>query len=349
MSVKDVDSHKLGYHPERVVEWKQNGICFPLHIEVGLTNKCNHACIQCTLDWINHKSDIIETEVFLKTLEDAAKMGVKSIYFAGEGEPTLHKDLPLFVKKAYDLGMKISLATNGSKLDREMSEKIMPYLSWIRFSVDAATKETFSKIHRVGINEFDKVVDNIKTCIEVNGSGCQVGIQTLLMPENVHEIEDLAKMSKEWGAHNIQVKPAHTHPKSSYQAGIYLYSQEELQTRLETLSDENFTAIVRLKSMERLLEPRTYRECHAFHFYCLIDAYGQVTPCNIFYSDPEFIFGNIHEESLTDIWMGDKKKEVIEKITETNHSRCDEYRCRQDVMNRYLERVKNPELNDEFI
>lgn len=349
MGVKDVDGHKLGFHPERVVEWKKNGVCYPLHIEAGVTNKCNHACIQCTLDWINHKTDNVDTESFLKMLEDASEMGVKSIYFAGEGEPTLHKDLDQFIKKAYDLGMKVSLATNGALLTKDLSEKIVPYLSWIRFSVDAATKETYSKIHRVKLDEFDKVVGNIKTCIGVKDSQCQIGIQTLLMPENVHEIEQLATMSKEWGAHNIQVKPAHSHPKSSYQIGIYQYSQEELQHRLEKLSDDKFTALVRLKSMERLLVDRTYKECHAFHFYCLIDAYGNVTPCNIFYSNQDFIFGNITEESLKDIWMGDRKKEIIEKITKLNHSKCAEYRCRQDVMNRYLERVKNPELNDEFI
>src|ERR1035437_8838468 len=101
MSIKDVDSHKLAYHPERVAEWKQENICFPLHIEVGITNKCNHSCIQCTLDWINHKNTVMDTKVFLNMLDDAAKLGVKSIYFAGEGEPTLHKDLPLFIKKAY--------------------------------------------------------------------------------------------------------------------------------------------------------------------------------------------------------------------------------------------------------
>ena len=66
-------------------------------------------------------------------------------------------------------------------------------------------------------------------------------------------------------------------------------------------------------------------------------------------SDSEFIFGNINDDSLKDIWMGEKKKATIDKITNLNHSPCAEYRCRQDVMNRYLERVKNPELNDEFI
>ena len=349
MSLKDIDSHKLGYHPERIAEWKRNGICSPLHIEAGITNRCNHKCIQCTLDWINHKSDCIDSEVFIRMLLDAARIGVKSIYFAGEGEPTLHPDLPLFIKKAYDLGMKVAISTNGSLFKPELAAQVLPYLSWLRFSVDAATPETFAKIHGVDITEFNKVVRNITFSALhsfTHNYACQVGIQTLLMKENVDEIEQLANLAKCWKVHNFQVKPAHCHPKSSFIAGTHWDSRFE---KLNELSTDKFTVIVRIKSLERLKIERTYTRCHAFDLYALIDAQGNVTPCNIFYGDPHFIFGNLHDQSLEVIWKSDRKREIINKITDLNHSLCAEYRCRQDVMNRYLERVRNPEINDEFI
>lgn len=350
MSLKDIDSHKLGYHPHRVGLWEATGFCFPLHIEVGITNKCNHHCVQCTLDWINHKNDSLDSDVFIKTLEDAKLIGVKSIYFAGEGEPTLHKDLPLFVKTAYDLGMKVALSTNGSYLST--LEKTLPYLSWLRFSIDAGTGKTYAKIHRVSGIEFSQVLENVSKCVKIvkeNNYQVQIGIQTLLMPENINEIEKLAKTVKRIGVHNFQVKPTHCHPKSSYQIVSYQYLQEDLEKNLAELNDENFTTIVRVKSLERLDQKRTYKECHAFHFYCLIDACGNVTPCNIFYGDKELIFGNINQNSLYSIWKSSRKIKVINRITELQHFNCKEYRCRQDVMNRYLQRVKYPELNDEFI
>ena len=350
MGFRDIDAHKLSYHPERVVEWKHTGFCFPLHIEVGITNKCNHRCIQCTLNWINHKNDSIDSAAFLKVLNEAASLGVKSIYFAGEGEPTLHKGLGMFVKTAYNLGMKVALSTNGSCLPT--LESTLPYLSWLRFSVDAASGETFAKIHGVPDTEFGKVLSNIRSCVETvkqGGYGVQIGVQTLLMPENIKEIETLAYLIRDMGVHNFQVKPAHCHPKSSYQIKTYQYLQEGMQNMLEELNSETFTTVVRVKSLERLDQKRTYEECHAFNFYCLIDACGNVTPCNIFYGEKDYIFGNIYENSLANIWISDRKRMIIEKITRFGHSLCGEYRCRQDVMNRYLERVKNPEVNDEFI
>ena len=350
MGIKEIDTHKLSLHPTRIALWETTGFCYPIHIEVGITNKCNHRCVQCTLDWINHKNDSLDAEVFVKTLRVASEIGVRSIYFAGEGEPALHEDLPLFVKTAHDLGIKVALSTNGSRLNT--LKKTLPYLSWLRFSVDAGTPETFSSIHGVHRDEFDKVLSNIKFCtheVKLSGHNVQIGVQTLLMPENINEIEGLGEITKEIGVHNFQVKPAHCHPSSSYQITNYQYLRDNLQERLEKLDDENFTTVVRVKSLERLDQARTYKECHAFHFYCLIDACGNVTPCNIFYGKPEYIFGNIYDNNLHTIWKSQQKKDVIEKIIALEHSLCEEYRCRQDVMNRYLERVKNPELNDEFI
>jgi len=350
MSLYDIDTHKLSYHPERIAKWKETGFCYPLHVEIGLTNRCNHNCTHCTLDWINHKQDTLNSTILIKTLQDFVDIGVKSIYFAGEGEPTLHEDLGKFSQIAYNLGLKVAVSTNGSYL--HTLETSLPYLSWLRFSLDASTKDSFSKIHGVSTNEFDKVISNIKQCVDIvksNNYKVQIGIQTLLMQENIHEIEDIGILSKNIGVNNFQVKPAHCHPKSSYRKVDYLGLHEKIQQRLEKLNDTTFTSIVRTKSIERLYKERTYDECCAFNVYGLIDACGNVVPCNIFYGDENYKFGNIYENSFSDIWTSDRKKKVIEKITKLQHSKCGKYRCRLDVMNRYLERVKNPEINDEFI
>jgi len=352
MSVSDVDGHKLHLHPVEVSDWVYDGYHYPLHIEAGITNKCNHRCIQCTLDWINHKNDFIDKDVFLQMINCAEVMGVKSIYFAGEGEPTMHPALVDFVKMAHDYGISTAISTNGALLTEELSRALIPYLSWIRFSVDAATPKTYAHIHGVGEQEWQRVWDNIQAFINLKSvinSNVQVGIQTLLMPENITEIEYLARISKEIGADNFQVKPAHCHPSSSYKGGLYKYAQSELAEQIGKLKDETFTPVVRLQSMERLTMDRNYKRCHAFDFYCLVDALGNVTPCNIWYGNPEYIFGNINNDPLIDIWNSKRRTEIINKITAMNHKECKEYRCRQDVMNRYLERVINPEINDEFI
>ena len=92
----NVDNHKLMYHPERVAEWKEKGDCYPVYVEIGPTNACNHNCVFCALDWVGSDKTFIDKDVMSSTLEDMAKNGVKSIMFAGEGEPLLHKNIGLF-------------------------------------------------------------------------------------------------------------------------------------------------------------------------------------------------------------------------------------------------------------
>jgi radical SAM protein with 4Fe4S-binding SPASM domain len=101
--------------------------------------------------------------------------------------------------------------------------------------------------------------------------------------------------------------------------------------------------------MERLQAERTYKTCHGFDFYVLINANGDVVPCNVFYHKPEFIYGNLYNESFHDIWKSERRKDIIGDIASSKHKHCGDYRCRLDVMNRYLQRVKHPERNDEFI
>lgn len=353
MSIKDVDTHKLMYHPERVSEWLRLGTCIPLHAEIGITNRCNHRCSFCTLDWITHGKDDIHRDIMYKALGDMVKAGVKSVYFAGEGEPTLHKDFPDFVLKAHSLGLKVAVSTNGSLFDKEMARKVLPFLSWIRFSVDTAVPELYSKIHGVSEKEIKKVLKNIESSVELkraNELSVQIGVQAIALPETIPHLEGLSSLLYHYiFVDNLQIKPAHNHPNSSFSPELYEYSYNELYDRLMKYNHGMFSIVVRKKSMERLDQPRTYKECHGFHFYTLIAANGDVVPCNIFYNQPRYSFGNLYVDDFETIWYSDRRLEVINKITDLGCSQCGNYRCRFDVMNRYLERVKNPEVNDEFI
>ncbi|GAI46072.1 unnamed protein product, partial [marine sediment metagenome] len=121
MSVKDADGHKLSLHPERVAEWIKKGTCFPLHAEIGLTNKCNHSCSYCALEWTRLGADTLDYRVLLKCVHNMFQNGVKSVYFAGEGEPTLHPYFEGIIQATNNVGMKVAVSTNGSKYNYDMA------------------------------------------------------------------------------------------------------------------------------------------------------------------------------------------------------------------------------------
>ena len=169
------------------------------------------------------------------------------------------------------------------------------------------------------------------------------------MPENIEEMVILAQLGKDMGADNFQIKPCHNHPKSSHNPPLYQYSHEGLEKAMANIRTESYKIKVRTASMERLTEARTYENCWGFDFWTLISARGDVLPCNIFYDEPDFFYGNINEKSFSKIWNSKRRKEVIEKVHDLCFEKCGVYRCRLDPPNRDLERIIHPHINDEFM
>jgi len=210
-----IDSHKLIYHPQRVCQWLEGKNIYPIYVEIAPSGACNHRCIFCGLDYIGYKTQYIETNHLKKFLITASNKGIKSIMYAGEGEPLLHKDIINIVNATKDNGIDTAVTTNGVFLTEEFSDKALKSLCWVRISLNAGTKGTYAKIHRTKEEDFDKVINNIKYAAKTrakNKLATTIGAQILLLPQNYKEIPTLAKILKDIGADYLIVKPYSKHP-----------------------------------------------------------------------------------------------------------------------------------------
>ena len=347
----NVDSHKLMLHPERVGEWNQKGDCYPIYIEIGPTNVCNHKCIFCALDFLECGGDFIDSNILISNLRYMAEKGLKSVMFAGEGEPLLHKNIITFVEKAKEFGLDISITTNGVLFNQEKIERILPHLSWIRFSIDAGTPEGYSQIHGTEEKDFEIILDNLKKAVDYkrkHNLKTTIGTQFLAIPNNLNQIIPLAQKLKEIGVDNLQIKPYSHHPQSKNDFVVNQEGYNNLKAKLMQFDSEDFRILFREATAQRIQEGIIYPECYGLPFFALIDAKGNIMPCNLFYNNPEFTYGNLNNQSFAEIWEGEKRKKVIEKIKQKGIHECRKG-CRLDVINRYLHRIKNPNLHDNFI
>lgn len=347
----NVDSHKLMFHPERVSEFREKGDCYPIYIEVGLTNACNHKCIFCALDYLENGGTFIDKDILISNLRIMAEKGVKSIMFAGEGEPLMHKDVGLFVKKAKESGIDVSITTNGILFNQIKIEECLPHLSWARFSIDAATPENYSKIHGTKKEDFDKLMDNLRETVlfrNKNALKTTIGTQFLMISENLDEAVELAKNLKKIGVDNLQIKPYSHHPKSLNDFSVKSADSDALREEIMKLDSDNFKVLFRKSTLERIQEGIDYPECYGLPFFALVDSKGNIMPCNLYYGNPDFIYGNLYEKNFHEIWESEKRKEIIKKLKEKGVENCRKG-CRLDVINRYLHRLKNPLPHDNFI
>lgn len=347
----DIAGHKLMYHPKRVAEWDEKGDCYPIYIEVGLTNLCNHKCVFCALDFLCNGGDFIKREVMLDALNEMGEKGVKAIMFAGEGESIIHPDIDLFVRTAKEKGIDVSITTNGVPLTKERIRDILPHLSWIRFSVDSGSPENYALVHGTREEDFNRVIENIRECARLKkelGLNVVIGVQFLMVPQNINEVVKLTRILKEVGADNIQVKPYSKHPQSINNLVVDIEEFNRVGEQLDEFNSKDFQVFFRKTTAGRIHDGINYPECYGIPFFALIDAKGNIIPCNLFYGNEEFTYGNLNEKSFSEIWESEKRKEVLRKLKQKGCAEC-RRGCRLDVLNRYLHRLKNPEMHDNFV
>ena len=351
MTRYDIDNHKLMYHPERTKEWIEKGDCYPIYLEISPTDKCNHNCVFCALDYLKCGGKDIDSEVMIRALKEMAEKGIKSIMFAGEGEPLLHKDIGLFTQKAKEFGINVSITSNGVFFNKEKIEQCLPNLSWIKFSIDAGTPEDYADVHGTNPEDFEKLMNNLQQAVDYrkeNNLKTTLGAQCLIIPTAIKNIERLAQRLKEIGLDYLVLKPYSKHPSSVNEFVVNTEEYNLLEETLKKYNSENFKIFFRKAAIERLSSPKEYSTCYGLPFITLIDSRGNVIPCNLFHNNPDFIYGNLNEQSFSEIWSGEKRKQVMEKLKQKGISDC-RNGCRLDPTNKYLHRLRNPEAHDNFI
>ncbi|KKN39894.1 hypothetical protein LCGC14_0738640, partial [marine sediment metagenome] len=210
-----IDGHKLNYHPQRIAKWLDTGDCFPIYVEISPSGKCNHRCVFCALDYMGYDNPLLDPTLLMGRLIGMKKAGVKAVMFGGEGEPLLHPNIGDLIFQAKNIGLDVSVTTNGVLLD-----KILPYLKdleWVRVSIDAGNPKTYSEIHQTKEEDFGKVIGNItRACNLRKERGLKVSInaQMLLLQKNWREVEKLAHLLNATGADYLSFKPYSKHPDS---------------------------------------------------------------------------------------------------------------------------------------
>ncbi len=355
MDKYNIDSHKLLYHVDRVNEWLKGKNIYPIYAEISPTGACNHRCVFCGLDFMEYKPRYLERELLEKRISEMGSFGLKSVMYAGEGEPLLHKeicDIILFTKKA---GVDVALTTNGVLLNKELVDKTLGSIEWIKISINAGTKETYSKIHRTKPNDFDRVFENVSYAVKArceNGYKTALGMQLLLLPDNWHEAELLAQKAKDTGLDYLVIKPYSQHllGKSTAYKNVKYSDYLHLSDTLKKYNDNDFNVIFRVDSMNEWDEGKhEYEKCLALPFWSYIDAGGNVWGCSCYLNDDRFYYGNINDDSFEAIWNAEKRKMSLEWVnTGLDTSKC-RVNCRMDKINKYLWNLKHPVKHVNFI
>lgn len=161
-------------------------------LAVLLTNRCNLSCVYCGRNENEDNScakQELSADEWISIFEDAKTVGLKKVNMTG-GEIFCRKDVLEIIERTIDLGLDVSIETNGTIITEKQIEALSKFKNHLSISIslDGIKKDTNDKTR--GIGSFDKT---FKTINIIRKYDIPLRIITVLSKNNYDEIPELAK------------------------------------------------------------------------------------------------------------------------------------------------------------
>lgn len=311
----------------------------PYHLTLFPTDRCNLNCFFCYTTSLRNIGDELEWDVLKRTLEEGAAMGIKGVSFGGGGESFIYKhfsDILDFIETHF-LTIDI-IKTNGTALTSEIARRLLQYkLKRITISLNETTPEAYSKMSQCSPRLFEKAMEGIKNIISAKketNSDCEIIAQVFVWRENYWRLRTMISEIAETGADFIYIN---TIDELSPELKLNNEEKEELKNIIREIMKEwahklqcNFAAEELqdfVKSEQHKIcpsaielpdickTPNRIEYCNIGWYSPVIGASGDVYPCCHFSNDKNKSLGNLYNQSLREIWYGEKaqhyRKEML--------------------------------------
>lgn len=352
--IKDLvlDGTKVMWWRDRVEAWERGEKVAPVTMDVAFTRRCAAACNFCYASLQASDGGEITKEMAFQFLEDAAEIGVKGISLISDGETT---EVPYYaeaIEHGAKLGLQLGVSTNGMKLTREILERILPSLSYLRFNFSGGERKRYAEIMGVKQLWYDRVIETVKTAMEIkrrDNLPVTINLQFVVMPTDADQIVPFAKLAREIRPDYAILK--HTADDIDGHLGVDYTKYKEifpLFEEAESYSDGDFKVVVKWSRIQDEGK-RHYTRCFGPPLILQMSGNGLIAPCGFLFNTKyqAYHIGNITETRFRDIFHSDRYWEVIQYLASEffNPSTFCGPNCLQHNVNDWLFKYKNGEVS----
>jgi MoaA/NifB/PqqE/SkfB family radical SAM enzyme len=316
------------------------------HMEFHPSDVCNLTCRGCTYAHDDPGRKPPPINFPFQEIRKIAQMNPQSMVIIGGGEPTLYRSGDQRFQEMVEEvcttnpGIVLALVTNGTyKPPGDWPDRF----SWIRLSLDAATEETYAAFRGKPI--FDRVIQHYLSYLKHDTRF--VGVSFLFARSNVQDyaavarfIFDLVKKENPRALHkvNIQYRPLRRDPyryDSPFTEAVTLEQIQLAVRQVRELADSSQEMKSFLRNQTNITAilggnthpPHDFSRCYYSQTFRIVRADGDLRPCFIRVSEPEFILGNIRTDSLETIALNTLY------VGARHQPNCDPLGCRQCHVN----------------
>jgi len=297
----------MAFHDTIRTAWNSKQLVSAL---VELTYACNLNCWFCYND-LRLKGRALGRSQYLGFFRDLQQLGVLNLILSG-GEPLAHPHFFELGRAARDLGFVVRVKTNGHalgpRLAKRLREEVDPFV--VEVSLHGAEPETHDR--QTGVpGSHQRLLENIRA---MRGEGLRIKANCTLTRWNEEEVEPMYEIADELGI-NLCVDPEVTARDDGDQSPLNIAASDEgIRNLYRVMLDRSRKneAIASLKArFDQMTPVSTDHHCGAGSSAIAIDPFGEVYPCVQFRRSA----GNLHDQSIIDIWRGSPLLEETREIT----------------------------------
>lgn len=271
------------------------------------TAKCNLNCPHCyTSRFLKFKEMTMEEK--LRLIDEICEIGIEHVGLSG-GEPLIHPELPMIIKRLSDYDISISLVTNAYVFPSNILNVLASHDVYVYVSIDGP-RDIHDRIR--GVGTFEKIIENVR---KLRIYGIDFGTIMAINKINYKYVRDYLELSLKLGTNNPSLIPVMSSGKAMNN-GIYIESDEYIKA-IKIAEEFIEERGCRLSLWCTPFAPLISSSKYIYSSFCRtlditdIDPSGNVLACDII----DIVITNVRNKSLAKALEDYANSKIIREIT----------------------------------
>lgn len=308
---------------------------FPVYrpelIQLEINTDCNLACCFCPLvtqhqDRVRHRVTFDEfREVFGRNFS-----GRRTTIFSGFAETLLNPDVWRMIAYEKGCGATVHLATNGLLLDADAVRHITEVdTDRVSVTLDALEPELFRELRRGDVSPIRQNLIRLRDGIAASGARTEIVLNYVVTRSTVNLIETFLEYMRAEQLHGLAlIKIMMAGRRSNAALDREYLTWDEYETiPFDALRSKAESYGIALMRSDRLELARS--GCPLPYTGLYIGATWDVSPCPFLAHLPEFVFGNLLNSDIDEIYASARYIELRQCFKGgATHSACAGCACR---------------------